>query len=281
MKISLVLGWFLVLSLAAVCSQSNAADEKTESSSAAETAERTKPPASSEKGIAEGEPAPGTNPSSKKNEALTPEEVISETSLQLDTRVPFSLPAAIPLDKDKHLTSLATSDAKTYEIAFYQTSKPISINSSKLRNLGNESKIAVIKAAEYESEEKAAEQIGYQKAEPAGNPPVDLGHGITGYTDAGAGSAFLHWNEGRWSFMSKARNESGEDANKELGRKVVDYLEKEMLPPPDQGTVLLDGNDAGSRNHYTAWQEGNIVYEIVEADGAMTMLEVAAAFNKD
>ncbi|WP_338780434.1 hypothetical protein [Metabacillus sp. FJAT-52054] len=279
MKRPYILSAALVLSLTAGCSQINAADQGTSSKSPEQKSSPETAQASEvSPGFAEGEPAPGTDPSSAPS---SPEQVINETSMLLKTRVPFTLPKTMPVSKGLHLTSKVKSDANSYEITFYQTEKPIPINNSKLNTLSSNQKIATVKATKYKTEREAAEMVNYQKAEPTGNPPIDLGHGIKGYSDAGAGSVFLHWNEGRWSFMSKALNEPEKDSNKELAVKVVNFLEKETLPPPDKGAFLLDGNNPDSRNNLVVWQDGNIVYEIEEANGAMTALEIAAAFHKE
>ncbi|MTH53496.1 hypothetical protein GKZ89_08705 [Bacillus mangrovi] len=270
MKIQ-VLGSILILSLAAGCSQSDAA----------EPVERTEKQEESPKaaGFAKGEPAPGTNPGDA-NQPLTTEQIIQETYMQLNTRVPFTRPNTLPVTEGMHLTALTKSDAKSYEITFFETREPIPINNSKLKNLKEESKIATVKAKEYPSAEEAAEQTGYQKATPGANPPVDLGHGIAGYTDAGAGSTYLQWNEGRWLFASKAANpDSG--ANAETGKKFVSYLEKTMLPPPDQGSVHLDGDEPESRNHTIKWSKGNVLYEIEQPDGIVKGLQIAAGFYKE
>ncbi|MBS2968001.1 hypothetical protein J9317_04415 [Metabacillus sp. KIGAM252] len=279
MKRPYILSTALVLSLTAGCSQTNAVDQGTSSKSPKQKSSPETAQASEvSPGFAEGEPAPGPEPSSAPS---SPEQVINETSKLLKTRVPFTLPKTMPVSKGLHLTSKIKSDANSYEITFYQTEKPIPINNSKLNTLSSDSKIATIKATEYKTEQEAADRVSYQKAASTGNPPIDLGHGIKGYSDAGAGSIFLHWNEGRWSFISKALNKPEKDSNKELAVKVVNFLEKQMLPPPDKGAVLLDGNNPYSRNNLVVWQDGNIVYEIEQANGAMTALEIAVAYNKD
>ncbi|AZB41951.1 hypothetical protein CEF21_06395 [Bacillus sp. FJAT-42376] len=279
MKSPYILSTALILSIAAGCSQSDSQSKPADQNSTAKASESANGAADvpeSSSGVAKGEPAPGTTPGSNE---LTPEQVISETAAQLKSRVPFTLPKTIPVADDLHLTSMTKSDSKSYEITFYETKEPIPINSSKLKGLGNDSKIAVVKATEYKTEQEAADMVGYQKADPTGNPPVNLGSGIKGYTDAGAGSVFLNWNEGRWLFASKAMSAKG-NQNIELGKKVVSYLESTMLPPPDKGRVTLDANAPEGRNHMIVWQDGNIVYQIEQPNGAMTGLDIAAAFHE-
>ena len=62
---------------------------------------------------------------------------------------------------------------------------------------------------------------------------MDLGYGVTGHMDAGAGSIFLIWNEGHWSFST--RNHNSEEGSKEmiaLAKQIVRKLESQMLPGP-------------------------------------------------
>ncbi|MCM3091015.1 MULTISPECIES: hypothetical protein [unclassified Cytobacillus] len=212
-------------------------------------------------------------------EASTPEEVIAEIEKQLSTDVPIKLPETLKLNEGYHLTAKTDSDQDSYQAIFFQTEEVIPINDAKLDQLSDDSILAVLTGQNYESKEAASEQISYQNFEQIGGEPVDLGYSITGYQDAGAGSVFLSWNEGRWAFTSRARTEDSDILLTE-SKKIVEFLESNMLPPPKMyGSGKFDTISEHSRDQILAWQEDQTVYKIEKAEGALKTLEIAVSIK--
>ena len=61
---------------------------------------------------------------------------------------------------------------------------------------------------------------------------TDLGYGITGYMDAGAGSVFLTWHEGRWSFSTRNHNDgNGSEEMIALAKQIVVNLKVNYYQP--------------------------------------------------
>lgn len=191
--------------------------------------------------------------------------VLEETKDEVKTDFEVILPTAITVADEKYLTSTVDTDALYYEVAYFETDLVTEINDAVLMQ---KEPLMLVKGTKYDSIKEANEQIGYQPIQ-SGMPEVDLGDDITGYQDAGAGSSFITWHEGRWSFMARARNdETGVEAGKELAREIVDKLSKQVLPPPNEnGAGLFNASDGNAvETNRLAWQEGQIVYEVYMAD---------------
>ncbi|WP_436374665.1 hypothetical protein [Cytobacillus sp. BC1816] len=219
------------------------------------------------------------NPETAQKQALTSEEVIAETEKQLSTDVPIKLPDTLNLNEGYHLTAKTVSDQDSYQIIFFQTEDVIPINNAKLDQLSDASILAVLSGQNYDSNEAALEQISYQNFEEIGGKPVDLGYSITGYQDAGAGSVYLSWNEGRWAFSLRARTEDPDNLLTD-SKKIVEFLESSTLPAPKMyGTGKFDTMSEHSRDQILVWQEDRTVYKIEKAEGALRTLEIAASIK--
>lgn len=209
----------------------------------------------------------------------SPEEVIRETENELNTGVPVKLPASINVTPDYHLTAMTTSEQKHYEVMFYETEQSIPINDEKLNNM--DFSTVKFKATRYESPEEAAKQIDHQLYSENGAQSADLGFGIKGYRDAGAGSQFMGWNEGRWSLSLRSTTQQGEKIVGE-SKKIVQFLEENTLPIPHElGAVKVDVSDAGGKPiQHIAWQEDAIVYEIQTRKSMLDALQIAVSIHE-
>ncbi|ASK60715.1 hypothetical protein CFK37_00065 [Virgibacillus phasianinus] len=127
--------------------------------------------------------------------SLTQREVIQAVKNQLSTDLDIKLPKQLPLKEGKHLTATTSSAGDHYQITFYSSAEPIPINHETLNGANKQAKpIAVLKVKKYPNRDKANQAIGFQDFSNNGAHKVDLGHGITGYQDAGAGHARTNWN---------------------------------------------------------------------------------------
>lgn len=122
-----------------------------------------------------------------------------------------------------------------------------------------------IQKQQYESAEDAAAAIkGYEKIDQTN---IDLGHGIKGLQEGAAGHEYLYWNEGDWlikvDFPTNPQYKiDGYDGSEEMAKKVVDYLEKNYLPAPDdQGVITINGFKEHPET-VVKWQKGKTVYTI-------------------
>lgn len=229
-------------------------------------------------GVEEGKESPEENKEAPKK--MTTKEIVVEIRDTINTDIEVELPEDVKIAEGKHLSARTTSNAGSYEVAFYETDEPMDINDAQLEE---SEPIMLVKGASYASTEEAQEQIGYQEIQE-GMPEVDLGYDITGYQDAGAGSSFITWHEGRWSMIVRARNdEAGNTAGLELATAIVEKLETQTLPIPHEngaGTFSSWDHDEVDTNRI-AWQEEAVVYEVSTADPLALIDFVTEEFGKN
>ncbi|WP_144460780.1 hypothetical protein [Siminovitchia fortis] len=226
----------------------------------------------------EGEAKEATDEVDNSNHSMTQAEVIEAVKDQFHTNLTIKLPNELPLNNGKHLTATTKSDENRYSVVFFQSDEPIPINNEELVNdSGAADRIARIDVKKYESQEAADEEIAFENFSEIGGQPTDLGHHITGYQDAGAGSVWTSWNEGRWALSSHAFTNNGEEGTA-LARDAVQFLEDHTLPvPKPHGHAFLD---AEGKNTRILWQDGQVVYAIDQVSNPMDALKIATAFEK-
>ncbi|MDR7071700.1 hypothetical protein [Fictibacillus barbaricus] len=208
---------------------------------------------------------------------LTEEEVLAAIKNQSHTQIPIVLPKKLPLKMDEHLTATTKSDPSSFQVMFFTSTKPIPINNEKLKKKNSEAVPLVrLTVHKYNSEKEADEQIAYQDFSKIGGQKIDLGHNIIGYQDAGAGSLWISWNEGRWSLTSHTQTSRSEDGE-QLSRDAVEYLETHTLPiPKPHGYVHVDATGMDNR---ILWQNGTTVYTLDQFNDPMSALIIAAMFE--
>ena len=208
---------------------------------------------------------------------LTQEEVIKAVKQQIDTDLSLKLPDKLPLKKGEHLTAVTEGDENSYRVVFYESDEPIPINNEELIN--NEDKadpIATIHVQKYDSQKQADEEVSFEQFDENGGQEVDLGHGITGYRDAGAGSVYTGWNEGRWALAVHAQTSEGNKGT-DLAKDAVAYLEENTLPiPQPHGYAHLDVDE---RDNRILWEKDTTVYTIDQVEDSMDALEIAVNFK--
>ncbi|MGE7933967.1 hypothetical protein [Viridibacillus arvi] len=212
----------------------------------------------------------------KTNNVLTEDEVLKAIKTQLKTDLSKILPSKLPLSKGKQLTATTKSSANYYEVVFMESDKPIAINNKALKNKHKATVIARLNVKKYANLTKSSEQIAFEDYSKLGGQKVDLGYGITGYQDAGAGSVFTSWNEGRWALNTRSLTTKGEKGVK-LAKEATKFLETNTLPfPKPNGLVHLDVERSGNR---ITWQKEKIVYTIDQVKDPIDALKIATSFE--
>lgn len=146
--------------------------------------------------------------------------------------------------------------------------------------LSSQTPYLILSKKTYASKAAAAQAIRhYDDSSTAGLPTVDLGHGLTGTIDAGAGQRYLTWKEGHWQLTVHAAAVNGEDPVP-TARHIVELLEQFYLPAPDDrgtGTFEVSVGD-GQRPQILTWMRGNVVYTM-EAHSIDTLVQMAASLK--
>lgn len=194
---------------------------------------------------------------------------------QLKTDLPIILPIGLPITKGSFLTATTKAETNQVEVLFFESKEVLPINDIKLKNSQTATIIARLVVKQYPNAKEANEQISYQNFSQNGGQKVDLGYNIKGYQDAGAGSLWTGWNEGRWALATHTRTENPE-AGLKLAKQAVQFLETHMLPIPKQnGFARLDVYKSGN---IIVWQDEKLVYTLDSIKEPLKALEIATSF---
>ena len=169
----------------------------------------------------------------------------------------ISLPSDFPVTQGMYLTAIASSKENVATFDFYETEKELAINDPEIKKNGQF--IGHLEITKFETAEAASEEI--DKTVFKDGKTVNLGHGITGYQDGGAGSLFTSWNEGRWAITARSTTEKAEESLA-TAKETVDFLETNIMPIPKQyGHLHIDAEQSGS---LAKWQKQNFVYTLTD-----------------
>ncbi len=205
----------------------------------------------------------------------TPAGALKNIQNQLKTNLSITLPKGLPTTKGTFLTATTKTEANQVEIVFLESKEYLPINDSKLKQPDKATVIARLSVKQYKNTDEANEQISFENYSKNGGQKVDLGYNIKGYQDAGVGSLWTGWNEGRWAMATHTRTENLE-AGVKLAKQAVQFLETHMLPIPRQnGFAHLDVYKSGN---LIVWQDGKLVYTLDSIKEPLKALEIATAF---
>ncbi|MBG9452896.1 hypothetical protein ABE61_02035 [Lysinibacillus sphaericus] len=205
----------------------------------------------------------------------TQASVLKNIKNQLKTNLSITLPKGLPITEGTFLTATTKAEANQVEILFFESKKHLPINDPKLKNSQSATAIARLVVKQYQNAKEANEQIAFVNFSQNGGQEVDLGYNIKGYQDAGAGSLWTGWNEGRWAITARTRTDNPE-AGMKLAKQAVQFLETHMLPIPKQnGFARLDVYESGNS---IVWQDEKLVYTLDSIKEPLKALEIATAF---
>lgn len=143
--------------------------------------------------------------------------------------------------------------------------------------LASETPYATFNKTAYVSKAAAVTAVNHH-AQETGLPVIDLGSGVQGTIDRGAGQAYLTWQAGRWSVTVHASPVMGQDPVA-MSKQLVALFNQYSLPIPSQvGAGNFDVTDNGL-NQTITWQEGAILYKI-SARSAETAIKMASSMSR-
>jgi len=202
-----------------------------------------------------------TNSPSKEEPGTSQPEEVSATTEDFQSIIPsewdVEIPADFPVSKGSYLTAITTTDDDVLTFNFYETPSKLALNDKNIEQDGTY--IGQLTITKYGSKELAGKEID-QTVFDSGQT-VDLGYGITGYQDAGAGSLFTSWNEGRWAIIARSLTEKAEESLT-TAKETVEFLETNMLPiPKDYGYLHVDAEQSGTM---AKWQKENYLFAMTD-----------------
>ncbi|WP_066188215.1 hypothetical protein [Gracilibacillus timonensis] len=133
----------------------------------------------------------------------------------------------------------------------------------------------------YASEQKAMNRLGLESYREVEDTNINLGHGIEGFAEGAAGHTYISWNEGKWLIEVDAPTDpsymvANYEDDEALAKAVVDYLEDNYLPAPDQRGIIEINAFNEHPQTTIKWQKGSTVYMIDEkVPDPLTALEIA------
>ncbi|MFR3686616.1 MAG: hypothetical protein ACLTXM_16455 [Enterococcus sp.] len=174
----------------------------------------------------------------------------------------------------KEIGISASEEQGIVKVNYYVVNEETPFNDPSLKN---QTPVAYFQRQAFDSKETAQNEVG--QTYDANGQQVDLGHTITGYRSAGAGSSFVMWKEGNWSLAVQANNLEQEDPVP-LAKQTVNYLEEAFLPVPrDAGQISLRVAKGDYQSNRVVWQKNQTVYTIMNSD-SMSALKMAVSMAK-
>lgn len=115
--------------------------------------------------------------------------------------------------------------------------------------------------------------INYMPAE-SGLPTVNLDSNTRATSQGAAGSKYIQWNKGKWSYVVKGNSQLKQDPTGRA-KSVLALVNEYGIPnTTSHGSLnVVMGDSVGSLNTTIAWQDGNSVYKL-EAHDTETALKM-------
>lgn len=190
------------------------------------------------------------------------------------------LPSSFPVEPGYHVSvSIKENTPQSYKVIFYQTNKAMPIDDASLQPNEKVPVIASFSAKTYEDPNHVANLFAPFNVDN-GPQTMDLGYGIKGSAEGGAGHSYLAWREGRWILQIDSLSQDQLD-NQAIAKKMVAYLEEHALPAPkDKGRVKVTYRPGGNHVQVTIyWQNDRVIYELKTDQVPLNALQMAVSAN--
>lgn len=243
---------------------SNPESESAESSSQIEESQSSEPASSMSSDSESSSNQEESSDTSEEENESSESEVGSE--LEMDPAVVL-LPSYLP---ENSSASIVTNSEDEYTVAYTDEQ-------------GND--LAAVSGTIYTDADTAlaemeAKMNGAVSVTPNEETAVELGYDVTGYGEGAAGNQYFSWEEGNWDFTIHSLTMDEMDAPG-IAKKIVAYLEENMLPAPsEKGLILIDypqGGDTVSVD--IMWQKENRVYELSTSQVPLEALEMVVSMK--
>ncbi|MCG1027110.1 hypothetical protein J5S49_02245 [Virgibacillus halodenitrificans] len=150
---------------------------------------------------------------------------------------------------------------------------------------GNVLQILTLQKIWTSKKQKAVSAVkGYNNVEQTN---MDLGHGVQAFAEGATGHTYISWNEGKWYIEINSPTDTKYQMStfkngKALAKNVVDYLEANYLPAPDEKGVIKINSFKKHPSTSIEWQQGNTVYKIDQnTEKPLDTLDLAVDTGKE
>ena len=241
--------------------QSQSQEKSSQASSQSQKKKSTSSRASS-KSAASSASSSGKTTSSRASSKSAPSSTASRMSsltAQLRTQLPgMLLPTVDGLGQgSENLNARWTSSASQNVIYYSVGNSPFPLNASQV---AKEKPYAVL--TENKNVTDASSLINYQEPK-SGLPTVKLDGQVTGTEEGAAGSTYLQFNQGQWSFVVRASQVQGQEALPTAKALLKLYQQYGLPASGSNASVQVDvGESLGSLNTVITWSKGSSVYQM-------------------
>lgn len=194
---------------------------------------------------------------------------------QLRVKLPgMLLPAADGLGQGSSNLNIRYTSSSSQNVVYYSVgNSPLALNDSRI---ASEKPYAVL--TEKKNVADASSLINYQEPK-TGLPAVKIASNVTGTEEGAAGSTYLQFNQGQWSFVVRASNVQGQKPLP-TAQKLLALYQKYGLPDTAaKSSVQVDvGESLGSLNTVITWAKGSSVYQL-KAHSMETAFKMLKSLN--
>ncbi|NVH29866.1 hypothetical protein HUX87_02350 [Lactobacillus delbrueckii subsp. bulgaricus] len=178
---------------------------------------------------------------------------------QLRVKLPgMLLPAADGLGQGSSNLNIRYTSSSSQNVVYYSVgNSPLALNDSRI---ASEKPYAVL--TENKNVADASSLINYQEPK-TGLPAVKIAGNVTGTEEGAAGSTYLQFNQGQWSFVVRASNVQGQKPLPTAQKLLALYQQYGLPDTAAKSSVQVDvGESLGSLNTVITWAKGSSVYQL-------------------
>ena len=194
---------------------------------------------------------------------------------QLRVKLPgMLLPAADGLGRGSSNLNIRYTSSSSQNVVYYSVgNSPLALNDSRI---ASEKPYAVL--TENKNVADASSLINYQEPK-TGLPAVKIASNVTGTEEGAAGSTYLQFNQGQWSFVVRASNVQGQKPLPTAKKLLALYQQYGLPDTAAKSSVQVDvGESLGSLNTVITWAKGSSVYQL-KAHSTETAFKMLKSLN--
>ncbi|MCD5456413.1 hypothetical protein [Lactobacillus delbrueckii] len=194
---------------------------------------------------------------------------------QLRVKLPgMLLPAADGLGQGRSNLNIRYTSSSSQNVVYYSVgNSPLALNDSRI---ASEKPYAVL--TENKNVADASSLINYQEPK-TGLPAVKIAGNVTGTEEGAAGSTYLQFNQGQWSFVVRASNVQGQKPLPTAQKLLALYQQYGLPDTAAKSSVQVDvGESLGSLNTVITWAKGSSVYQL-KAHSTETAFKMLKSLN--
>lgn len=200
---------------------------------------------------------------------------IGTLTSQLRGKLPgMLLPAADGLGRGSSNLNIRYTSSSSQNVVYYSVgNSPLALNDSRI---ASEKPYAVL--TENKNVADASSLINYQEPK-TGLPAVKIAGNVTGTEEGAAGSTYLQFNQGQWSFVVRASNVQGQKPLPTAKKLLALYQQYGLPDTAAKSSVQVDvGESPGSLNTVITWAKGSSVYQL-KAHSTETAFKMLKSLN--